>query len=63
MITAIRPSNQESARVNGFLRQHLAAIDCKPTERGGRRFYRAVVTASEAEMIKEAWAWRRSLDK
>jgi len=44
--------DQDSARVNGFLRQHLAAIDCKPTERGGRRFYRAVVTANEAEMIK-----------
>jgi len=40
--------------VNGFLRQHLAAIDCKPTERGGRRFYRAVGTANEAQMIEKS---------
>ena len=44
--------NQDSARVNGFLRQHLVVIDCVPTERDGRRFYRAVVTPNGAEMIK-----------
>jgi predicted amino acid-binding ACT domain protein len=44
--------NQDSARVNGFLRQHLVAIDCMPTERDGQRFYRAVVVPNVAEMIK-----------
>ena len=31
--------------------QHLAPIDCIPTERQGRRFYRAVATANGTEMI------------
>ena len=44
--------NQDSARVNGFLRQHLLAIDCMPTEQDGHRFYRAVVVPNGPEMIK-----------
>jgi site-specific DNA recombinase len=41
---------QDSPRVNTFLRQHLAPIDCIPMERQGRRFYRAVATANGADI-------------
>ena len=43
---------QDHTRVNSFMRQHIATIDCMPVERAGRRFYRAAAAANAAEMIK-----------
>jgi hypothetical protein len=43
---------QDSARVNTFLRQHFARIDCVPVELEGRRFYRAAAAVNGGEMIK-----------